>query len=54
MIALLLLTGRRDVMGDFVNGRVTQIIAISAAVLVLLLNALLLLQTAGMEVPGLG
>jgi manganese transport protein len=54
MIALLVLTGRRDVMGDFVNRRSTQIAAIAAAVLVLALNVLLLLQTAGVDLPFLG
>jgi manganese transport protein len=54
MVALLVLTGRRSVMGDFVNSRVTQLGAIAAAVVVLALNALLLLQTAGVELPFLG
>ena len=51
MIALLILTARRDVMGDFVNRRATSIAAAIAAVVVLALNAILLLQTAGVALP---
>ncbi|HLY87692.1 MAG TPA: Nramp family divalent metal transporter [Acetobacteraceae bacterium] len=54
MIALLVLSGRRDVMGEFANRRVTQIGAVVAAALVLTLNLVLLLQTAGIPVPYLG
>ena len=42
MIALLVLTGRADVMGSFVSGRLTRIIATLAATLVLALNMVLL------------
>jgi manganese transport protein len=52
MIALLLITSRREVMGDFVNGRFLNAVAIAAAVVVLTLNALLLLQLAGISVVG--
>ena len=54
MIALLVLAGRRDVMGSFANRRLTQATAVLAAVLVLGLNLLLLLQTAGVRVSLLG
>ena len=54
MIALLMLAGRRDVMGEFANRRMTQIGAIAAAAIVLALNLILLLQTAGIPVPYLG
>jgi manganese transport protein len=54
MIALLVLSGRRDVMGSFVNRRPTQVGAVIAAVMVLVLNLLLLLQTAGVSVSFLG
>lgn len=47
MIALLIFTSRRDVMGAFANSRLTNAAAIAAAILVLVLNAVLLLQTAG-------
>jgi manganese transport protein len=50
MVALLVLSGRRDVMGSFANPRIVQVIAVAAAVLVLALNLVLLLQTAGMTV----
>jgi len=54
MIALLVLAGRRDVMGSFANTRLTQVAAVLAALLVLALNTVLLLQTAGIQVPYLG
>jgi manganese transport protein len=47
MIALLLLTRRKDVMGQFVNKPVTQIAAATATGLVVTLNAILVLQTLG-------
>jgi len=50
MIALLVLSGRHDVMGAFASRRVTQAGAILAASAVLALNLLLLLQTAGVQV----
>jgi len=53
MIALVLFTRRRDLMGEFVNSRVTNIAAIAGTVIILLLNAVLLLQTFGITVPGL-
>ncbi|HEY3916377.1 MAG TPA: Nramp family divalent metal transporter [Stellaceae bacterium] len=49
MIALLIFTGRRDLMGVFVNSRATTIIAAAAATIVLTLNLVLLLQSAGLE-----
>jgi manganese transport protein len=51
IIALMLLTNRRDVMGEFVNGRATNILAFSAAALIIVLNLLLLLQIAHISVP---
>lgn len=53
MIALVLFTRRRDIMGEFVNNRATDVIAIVGAAIILFLNALLLLQTFGIDVPGL-
>jgi manganese transport protein len=53
MIALVLFTRRRDLMGEFVNGRITNIAAIGGTVLILCLNAVLLLQTFGVPIPGL-
>ncbi len=53
MIALLMFTGRADVMGKFVNGRITRIAAVVATLLVLVLNAFLIAQTLGVPIPGL-
>lgn len=53
MIALLIFTRRADVMGQFANSRLTNISAIIATALVLLLNAFLILQTFGVPIPGL-
>jgi manganese transport protein len=54
MIALLIFTARRDVMGPFANSRVTNAAAVVAALVVLTLNIVLLLLTAGVPLPGLG
>jgi manganese transport protein len=53
MIALVLFTRNREVMGDFANRRITDIAAIGGAAIVLLLNVVLLLQTIGVAIPGL-
>ena len=53
MIALVLFTRRRALMGEHVNGRWTDAAAILGTVLVLVLNAVLLLQIFGIAVPGL-
>ncbi len=54
MIALLMFTRRRDLMGVFANGPLTQVAAVAGAVAIVALNVVLLLQTAGVAVPGLG
>lgn len=54
MLALVYFTGRRQVMGDYVNRRPVHAAAIVGCVLVLALNAVLLAQTFGIDVPGLG
>jgi len=46
MIALLMFTRRRDVMGEFVNGRLTQVAAAVGTVAVLALNAILIWEVA--------
>ncbi len=51
MIALLLLTRRRDLMGDFASGLGLQAAAWGAALVVLALNSLLLLDTIGIDLP---
>ena len=53
MIALILFTGRADIMGRFANGRLTHAAAAIGAATVLLLNAILILQTFGVPIPGL-
>jgi manganese transport protein len=53
MIALVLFTRRRDIMGAFVNSRLTDMVAITGSAVILALNALLLLQTFGVTIPGL-
>lgn len=53
MVALVLFTRRRDIMGEFANSRLTDAAAITGTVVVLCLNALLLLQTFGVPIPGL-
>src|SRR5476651_1597247 len=53
MIALLLFTGRADIMGTFVNGRMTRVATVVATVLVLTLNGFLIVQTLGVPIPGL-
>jgi manganese transport protein len=53
MIALVMFTRRRDIMGSFVNLRLTNIAAITGTILVLSLNVLLIMQTFGVAIPGL-
>jgi manganese transport protein len=53
MIALLIFTGRRDIMGAFTNGRITRAAALAGTVVVLLLNTFLIAQTLGVAIPGL-
>jgi len=52
MIALLILSRRRAVMGDYATGPIMSVLAAAAAAAVLMLNAMLLLQMCGVEVPG--
>jgi len=51
MIALLVLTRRADVMGEFVNGRLTAIGAFVGTTVVLALNLILIVQTLGVPLP---
>jgi manganese transport protein len=53
MIALILFTRRRDIMGEFTNNRLTGFAAVVGTVIVLGLNAVLLLQIFGVSIPGL-
>jgi manganese transport protein len=52
MIALLIFTSRRDVMGAFTNSRLTNAVAVIATATVLLLNGILILDTFGVPIPG--
>ena len=51
MIALLIFTQRRDIMGVFANGPLTRLAAWGGTALVLSLNTILLLQTFGLRLP---
>ena len=51
MIALLIFTRRSDIMGQFTNGRLTNIAAIVGTAVVLGLNVFLILQTFGVPIP---
>ncbi len=51
LLALLVFVRRRDVMGDLVCGRATVLVAAVATGAVLLLNLMLLLQLAGVDLP---
>jgi len=53
VIALLIFTRRKDIMGAFANSRLTNLAAVVGALLILTLNAILLLQTFGVDIPGL-
>jgi manganese transport protein len=53
VIALLMFTRRKDIMGVFANTRLTNVSAVVGALLILTLNALLLLQAFGVDIPGL-
>jgi manganese transport protein len=53
MVALVLFTRRKDIMGEFANGRLTDIAAIAGTVIILILNLVLLLQTFGVNIQGL-
>ena len=53
MIALIIFTGRTDIMGRFANGRLTRIAALVGAAAVLLLNFFLIVQSLGVALPGL-
>jgi manganese transport protein len=52
MIALLMFTRRRDIMGPFANSRGMQAAAITGAGVVLTLNVLLIGLTLGISIPG--
>jgi len=51
VIALVLFTRRRDIMGALVNHRITTALAVLCATIILVLNVLLLYQTFGGTLP---
>ncbi len=53
MVALVLFTRRRDVMGDFANSRLTDVAAMLGTVVIVVLNVVLILQVCGVPIPGL-
>lgn len=53
MIALVIFTSRRDIMGEFVNSRLTVVASIIGTLVIVALNIILLLQTFGVNIPGL-
>jgi len=53
MIALVLFTRRRDIMGEFANRRLTDTAAILGTAAILVMNVVLVLQTFGVDIPGL-
>lgn len=54
LVALVLFTRRRDVMGSLVNRRGTTVLAVLCTVVILVLNVVLLYQGVGGTIPGLG
>ena len=53
VIALILFTRRKDIMGAFANSRLTNAAAVLGALVILSLNTVLLLQAFGIAIPGL-
>jgi len=53
MIALVAFTRREDIMGAYRNSRLTDAMAILGTIIILALNLILVLQTFGVEIPGL-
>jgi len=54
MVALYVLSSRRDVMGEFATRGMTRVLAFIGTTVVVALNLLLLAITAGIQIPGLG
>lgn len=54
MIALVLFTRNRAIMGAHANGPLINILAVAGAAVILTLNLVLVLETFGLPVPGLG
>jgi manganese transport protein len=52
MISLLMFTSRSDLMGPFVNCRLTRVVAIAGCAMVLILNVFLIVLSLGASIPG--
>src|SRR6185437_1794152 len=52
MVSLLIFTSRRNIMGQFVNSRLTFLAALAGTIVVMLLNLFLIVQTLGVPLPG--
>jgi manganese transport protein len=53
VIALVVFTRRRSLMGDLVNRRLTSVLATAGAAAILCLNVVLLVETIGVPLPGI-
>jgi len=53
MIALVMFTRRRDIMGEFANNKLTVILSIIGTAIIVMLNIILLLQVFGVNIPRL-
>jgi manganese transport protein len=53
MTALLIFTGRPEIMGAFVNGRITRVAALAGTAVIFILNFFLVVATLGVPIPGL-
>jgi manganese transport protein len=53
MISLIIFTNRTDIMGTFANRTLTRVAAVTATVVVLGLNVVLIVQSFGLAIPGL-
>ncbi|MCT6592581.1 Nramp family divalent metal transporter [Pantoea dispersa] len=54
MIALVMFTRRRDIMGEFTNNKITVMLSVIGTVIIVTLNIILLLQVFGINIHGLG
>ena len=53
LVLIMLVSNRRDIMGEFTNSRLVDVVAIAGSAVILALNVVLLLQTFGVPIPGL-
>ena len=53
LVALAIFTGRRDIMGEFVNGPLIRAATVVGTLLISCLNLVLILQVSSFQIPGL-